>query len=198
MEALLGVIQEVELVSDQSWLSENLGSVVVAVAAITAAFLAAWVANRNHKGQLAHDRFLQNQEDTRAVMDAAVEAMSDASEAFTDYVYMGGSDTERFELHNTAQEKINGVKYMTDRLRLRMGEKHEITEKHREVAAELQEVLKVEIERRGGHVAPQEPPNSETARKEIWASVKAPHDEFCRACHSWLSEASKRRRRKTI
>lgn len=191
------MIQRVELVSNGSWLSENIGSIVIAVAAITAAFLAAFVADRNHKRQLAHDRFLHNRDDTRAVMDAAVEAMSDASEAFTDYVYMGDSETERFELHNTAQEKINGVKYMTDRLRFRMGEQHGITEKHREVATELQKALNVEIERRGGHLAPQDPPNSEKAREEMWASVKAPYDEFRRACHAWLSELPKRSRRKS-
>jgi hypothetical protein len=48
--------------------------------------------------------------------------------------------------------------------------------------------------RRGGHLVPQDPPNTEKAREEIWANVKGPYDEFCGACHAWLSEQPKRSR----
>ena len=56
----IAAVQQVELVSGESWWHQNSGSLVLAVAAVTAAVVAAYVAIHNQRQQLAHDRFLRN------------------------------------------------------------------------------------------------------------------------------------------
>lgn len=74
MQILLGAaVQKVELVGGESWLSQNLGSFVLAVAA----FLAAYVALRNHQQQLRHDRSLRNRDYVRETIDASAAAASE-------------------------------------------------------------------------------------------------------------------------
>jgi hypothetical protein len=73
----LGVVQRVELVGGESWLSHNLGSLLVGLAAIIAATLAAYVSIRNHKQQLSYDRKIRDRDAIRESIDAAVRGISD-------------------------------------------------------------------------------------------------------------------------
>jgi hypothetical protein len=68
LEAYLGVIRQVELVGGESWLEHH----SVAVAAITAAVLAALVSVLNQRAQLKHDRYLRNRDHIRDTLDAAI------------------------------------------------------------------------------------------------------------------------------
>jgi len=64
--------QKIELVGGEDWLTRSSGSLLLAVAAFFAAGLAAYVAIRNQREQLAHDRYLRNQDHVRDTIDAAV------------------------------------------------------------------------------------------------------------------------------
>jgi len=70
-------IQKFEIVGGESWLSHNLGSVLIGLAAIVAAGVAAFVSIRNHKQQLTYDREIRDREGTRQAIDNAVRGMSD-------------------------------------------------------------------------------------------------------------------------
>lgn len=63
---------EVKLVG-QDWIIGLVGPTLLAIAAIVAASLAAYVASRNHREQLDHDRALRERDHTRNVLDAAIE-----------------------------------------------------------------------------------------------------------------------------
>lgn len=65
---LLGV-QKVELVGGESWFEHN----SVAIAAITAAALAAFVAIVNQRAQLKHDRKMRNRDHIRDTIDNAID-----------------------------------------------------------------------------------------------------------------------------
>jgi hypothetical protein len=78
MIGLAVVVQKFEQVGGEGWLSSHIGSILVAIAAISAAGLAAHVAIRNQRQQLAHDRHLRNQDHLRDTIDAAVASASDA------------------------------------------------------------------------------------------------------------------------
>jgi hypothetical protein len=64
-----------------SFLEGLAGPALIAVAAIIAAFLAAWVARRNHAEQLANDRALRDLDHARQSIGAAVERVVEAREA---------------------------------------------------------------------------------------------------------------------
>lgn len=194
MEALLAVVQEVELVSDQSWWSENASSVLLAVAAIGAAFLAAWVANRNHKRQLAHDRDLQNQDHIREVIDAASLSATDAHAALGDYVFSeGGTEEWRSDLFNDAQGKINAIKNLTYRLKIRLGEDSEIAKKHDAICDELQNLLDDEVKQRGGDRAGESSGSLADDDAEVarWAPIRVTFREFREQCYARFNEQPK-------
>lgn len=69
--------------AQESWIDENSGSLLLAVAAIVAASLAAYVATRNHRQQLEHDAAMRNREHIRETLDMAVEG---AEAAITEVV----------------------------------------------------------------------------------------------------------------
>ncbi len=71
---LLGV-QQVELIGGgESWFSHN----AIAIAAIAAAALAAFVAVRNQRRQLAHDRLMRSRDYVRDAIDEAAKAAGEA------------------------------------------------------------------------------------------------------------------------
>jgi len=191
----LAAIQEVELVSDESWLRENLGSVLIAVAAIFAAALAAWVANRNHKRQLTSERILQRQDHIREVVDAASVTLAEAHAAVHEYRFtQGGSAQGRSDLFDEAQDKINAINHQSHRLKIRFGEEHEIPAANERVGDELQVLLDDSVARRGGihgadtTLAPKDP-----GEEERWASIRAAFKEFREKCFTWFEAREARR-----
>jgi hypothetical protein len=69
-----GDIQKVEPVADQSWEAAVLGPGLIALAAVFAAGLAAWVAVRNTRHQLEHDRRVRSRDHIRDAIDQAAAA----------------------------------------------------------------------------------------------------------------------------
>jgi hypothetical protein len=67
-------IQKIELIGGESWLEHN----SVAIAAITAAALAALVAVLNQRAQLKHDREMRNRDHIRDTIDSAIASANEA------------------------------------------------------------------------------------------------------------------------
>lgn len=72
---------EVEQIGGASFLEGLAGPALVALAAVLAAGLAAWVARKNHGQQLKHDGELRNLSHARRSLAAAVETVADAIDA---------------------------------------------------------------------------------------------------------------------
>lgn len=66
---IAAAVQKVELVGGESWFEHN----SVAIAAITAAVLAALVAIVNRRAQLTHDREMRNRDHIRDTIDSAID-----------------------------------------------------------------------------------------------------------------------------
>jgi hypothetical protein len=60
-----------------------LGPALIALAAISAAFVAAWVARRNHEQQLRHDRELRDLDHARQSINSAVETVAEGVDAMS-------------------------------------------------------------------------------------------------------------------
>ena len=88
----------------ESWLSHNLGSIVLAVAAVAGASLAAFVAIWNRRKELEHDRYLTNQEHIRTVIDATVIQSSATQTLVGDFLsYITVFEADRTKQQQAAQ-----------------------------------------------------------------------------------------------
>lgn len=154
-------LQQVELVSNESWWSQNSGSIFIAIAAIVAAGLAAYVAIRNHHQQLDHDRNMRNREATRTIIDIAVEEigeailrtakfraqMSAAERAREQLADLSPDDEQKLEAARAEVQEAekdllgavdpafnaaNAMDINTMRLAIRLGDDHPITSHHRQ------------------------------------------------------------------
>ncbi len=74
---------EVHQVGGTSFLESLIGPLLIAVAAVAAASLAAWVARKNHGEQLENDRAMRDLEHARRSIGAAVETIQEGIHALT-------------------------------------------------------------------------------------------------------------------
>ncbi len=74
---------EVHQVGGSSFLESLIGPLLIAVAAVLAASLAAWVARKNHSEQLENDRAMRDLEHARRSIGAAVETIQESIHALT-------------------------------------------------------------------------------------------------------------------
>jgi hypothetical protein len=182
IELLVGVLAA--QVDDGGWLSNNLGSILLAFAAFGAAALAAYVSVHNQGKQLQHDRELQNREQTRDSIDAAVGAVSDAVIAIHTYATSRSNapnpvgEPQRAELtaeRSNAWSAINGMRATNVRLELRFGRKHEIVTTHAATRAAIEALWN-------------DPKTSKSEEVDEKAdAVGNAFLAFRAACHKWFS-----------
>jgi hypothetical protein len=200
-----------ELVGED-WLSQNLGSMLLAVAAIMAASLAAYVATRNHRQQLEHDRQVRRDEHIRDVVDAAITSVSKAVRAATllsatmqaleiwrdsygepSATKPGSDEAADEEELKVKLEPARGDAYnslvellqMGARLEMRLGPSHPISTSHAAVLKAMEE-LHFGASPAGVMEANREPDEVE-AEKTRSAALTSAFAEFRRACHSWFT-----------
>ena len=146
---LIARVQQVELVGDKGWWHQNSDSMILAFAAITAAAIAAYVAIRNQREQLGHDRYLRKQDHIRNTVD---EALISANEARTvmDHFMANIETAEEFRLEDEAippdvQEELDKIRESAlaqlhamlatqVRVEARLNESHPIATSHKELA----------------------------------------------------------------
>jgi hypothetical protein len=103
---------QVEQVGGPSFIEEVIGPALLAVAAIFAAGLAAWVARKNHSSQLAHDRQLRDTEHARRSISAAVDHITEALDAAASYATAVWSASEAGERSRAATDAVDSLPYM--------------------------------------------------------------------------------------
>lgn len=190
MDGLVRAALDIHLGPNESWLSHNAGSLMVAAAAFFAAGLAAYVATRNHRQLLEHDRFLQNKEQTRESMEKAVAAANDAIVSMHTYL-----NTARKEIENEksvptraeVDEKLYTLETSTALLSLRLGESHTVVDKHAVIAEALRDLLKVVTA--SAKDLSQFDQKVPAGRKAVGKAFA----DFRQACHSWLNQPMQQR-----
>jgi hypothetical protein len=147
-------------VSHESWWSQNSGSIAVAVAAIVAASLAAYVAIKNRREELAQSRELNERNHIRNTLDSVFEQIDRTMAVQTDVVSslavrdMADDETERSiwlpeiqEMVSKANNELLVMRGRQVRLELRLGKDHPIPNSHRELLEELSEWLSSMVKR---------------------------------------------------
>jgi hypothetical protein len=201
---LLLAVQKVELVGGQSWLEHN----SVALAAIGAASLAALVAILNRRAELKHDREMRNRDHIREVVDAsyvevelAIKTISKlfgvvrGTEAWRDNLdpeaeagltddHLQEIDQELREADDRTHAALLDLVATTGRLAMRLGAKHAIPKKHREVRQAI-DVLYSRAPSSLGENRAQDEREADLSAQEKAAST---HAEFREACFDWFNE----------
>lgn len=213
MVGLLLGIQKLEAVGG-SWLDENLGSILLAFAAITAAALAALVAILNQRRQLAHDRFLRNQERTCDSVDDATVRLGDARVAVEklaggvlaldrirngellnqltpDQLLQPRAMQEKKKLvsqlqraRNSALSAIVGMQEAAGRLELRLADIHPVVEVYRAL------LLNLRLQHRLAEQGIAAPLNHGAEEKihELEETFEALARDYRTTCYSWFNE----------
>jgi len=188
---LLAVVQKVEIVGGESWLEHN----SVAIAAITAAILAATVAVLNHRRQLAHDRSLRNQDHVRDTIDEATKVCGIAYQATIRLIAALGTleaSLKRdpgapreivMEARNASGERMQEMVTELTRLEMRLGRKHAVANAYRETLRGIATMLREKVLE----------PDAETAevlklREEREKALNDAYDEYRDACYAWFNE----------
>jgi hypothetical protein len=91
---------EVQEIGGDSLLESLTGPALIAIAAIVAAFVAAYVARRNHAHQLDHDRSLRDLDHARQSIGAAVETITETITAGTSLL---GAARDAGEAHDAVE-----------------------------------------------------------------------------------------------
>jgi hypothetical protein len=205
MSLLLGV-QKVELVGSEDWWTHNSSAVILAVAAIVAAAIAAFFAIRNQREQLAHDRYLRNQDHIRDTIDAALVSANEvrntvervvASIEVIEEIRDEGRETSPAitEKAGTFREetmtKLQDMRAAQVRLETRLGEEHLIATSHWEALAAYNTLFQ---KAHGGIAGPRETSLREGDEEREDAARQA-FEEFQGACHQWLSSSGQDRSR---
>jgi hypothetical protein len=100
---------EVQEVGGDSLLEGLAGPALIAVAAIIAAFVAAWVARRNHEEQLGHDRGLRDLDHARQSINSAVETVAEAVNACSGLAVAAWAASEARERAEEAQSETDAL-----------------------------------------------------------------------------------------
>jgi hypothetical protein len=210
---LLAQIQKVELVGGGDWLSQNLGSILLAIAAVSAAFLAAWVAKRNVEKELTNDRLLRNRDHIRDTIDGASSVAGDARIAVDDFLETaqaletardkhaaeeaGGPSIMRrgsFRVREheetldrqlaPTREHLARMREMGHRLELRLDEHHLIVTSYKALRAKLREEF--------GQAQPVQRTNREQAVRGSdqvrLDAVDSAFGAFRKACYAWFND----------
>jgi len=194
-------VQKVELVGGGSWWHRNSGSLVLAIAAISAAIVAAYVAIHNQRQQLAHDRFLRNQDHIRDTLDKALLIGNEARDAMDNF--MAGVQTleakrrEEVEIPESTEEivekyeettitRLHAMRGAQVRLETRLGKDDPVAVSHKAAFAALHTLL------REGHdgvsgLREDEVSELDSAREKDAAMA---FSSFQTACHDWLKNSA--------
>lgn len=198
-------IEKVELVEPGGWWAQHGNALLLATAAIAAAGLAAFVAIRNQRQQLNHDRFLRSQDHIRDTIDAvlvsanearnimerltaAVETMEETRDEGEDIPPRFFEEAER--VRTSSLTNLQGMRAAQIRLETRLGESHPIATSHWDTVMAYGEIF---TESQKGLVENRDPAvrEKDEDREE---SARARFVDFQDACHAWFRALEKEAR----
>jgi hypothetical protein len=200
MSNLALAVQKVELIGGESWFEHN----SVALAAITAALLAAMVAILNRRAELRHDREMRNRDHIREIVDSsyqevgqAIKKISDLmgvvlgieewrKEAGTEWVenpaLVQELDRELEAARDQAHSTLPNLLTTNSRLEMRLGKEHPVATTHDEVRLAIKAVY--------DHAPISFKSTREQDAKEIDERLKdaagSAYAEFREACFKWI------------
>jgi hypothetical protein len=197
---LLGV-QKVELVGGESWLEHN----SVAIAAISAAILAALVAVSNRRAQLRHDRELRNREHVRDGMDTAIVVANEVRTATDKFVIaVTMFEDRRGSLRPTEQEArqaplnderekvltlLQDMRAARSRLEIRLEESDPVLETYRSTLGGFLDVFgEVHV-----GIDQNRPARTREGDAEREEEVRTHFLSFQDACRKWFADGPRRR-----
>lgn len=189
--------QPVEVVLEhEGWWAHNSGPMVLAIAAITAAGLAAYVAIRNNRQQLEHDRDMRERAHVRDTIDAAMLGASATIHALSavtsdlavkkSHAGTMGEEAEKTLEEETEKDLLKASSAESEmranhlRLDLRLGSSHPIVVSHgglREALTSASNALLSGIIRKDGERSPEE------AHRIAALAL----EDFRSACRDWFS-----------
>jgi len=193
-------VHKVELVGGESWLEHN----SVAIAAITAAALAAFVAVANHRAQLRHDREMRNRDHVRDTIDNAIDSANRTRTAMNRFLSLLTTIEDRRgepnvelpaeniqELIERREETIASIRLMASsqtRLAIRLGAKAPVAKAHKALLSAFLAVFKYAfkgvLENRPSDIR-----EEDTQREQ---KLESAFGEFRTACEGWFADAPRR------
>jgi len=194
---LLAGAQKIELVGGEGWWQKNGGSVALAIAAITAAAIAAYVAIRNHRQQLAHDRYLRNQDHMRNTIDAALVSANETRNAMDRFMAsvetLEEARNENKDISEDFQDEAKGdadesllrlqaMRAVQVRVETRLGIEHPVATSHRDAFASYNRIFTEVVD--GLRANREEQVREGDAEREQVAQDG--FEAFQTACHGWF------------
>lgn len=192
---LAAAVQKVEIVGGESWLEHN----SVAIAAITAAVLAATVAVLNQRRQLVHDRSLRNQDHIRDAIDQATMAGGSTRQAANSLLATTTSlekkreeDPEasftalKKERRKAMDELLANLQRMhtqLTRLEIRLSQDHSVAAAYREAWE-----CAIDIVHKAKVVTPDMDAEKKEERKRSSRALTEAYDGYRDACFAWFNE----------
>jgi hypothetical protein len=186
-------------VGQESWWDLYGSAVVLAVAAITAAVVAASVAIWSHRRQLAHDRDLRNREDVLNTIDSAVVSANEGRNTLD--LFIAGIETieerrdeerepssgllaKTNELRDEGVSRIQAMRAAQVRLEIRFSKTGLVAETHKTALLAYNEFF---IKALGGTNSQREKGVREGDEARENAATQA-FEEFQAACRHWIKQ----------
>lgn len=197
---LIGGVQKVELIGGENWLEHN----TIALAAISAASLAALVAILNRRAELRHDREMRNRDHIREMVDLTyVEAghamtkisrlmgMVQGTEDWRNEVDVEVDDAVIKAIEKQLEQRdakvvaaLMDLTTASGRLEMRLGAEHPIPTAHRELCDEL----KVMYDRVPSSVEMNRPEGAREEDDQTSTTIGSAHAHFRDVCFQWINE----------
>jgi hypothetical protein len=197
---------EVRLVGDGFALTDLLGPLLLALAAVGAAYLAAATAKKNHREQLENDRALRDREHIRNVLDEVAERSQASSWEIRDWdAEIEDQEKARSAISTTDEKEARGqlreikiavldqaialsekrtaMLFDTIRLALRLGTNHEIVAAHDHWSDELDHLIDARS------VVAERNRSAEEIEEDttLEAAVRDASSSFLTACTKWFT-----------
>jgi hypothetical protein len=192
--------------SESNWSAETAGLEhnTIAIAAISAALLAALVAILNRRAELRHDREMRNRDHIREVVDLtyveAGQVMTKVSELMgavhgteawrkesndeLSESVIEAIDSDLDEKDTSAHISIMNLAPATGRLEMRLGNSHPIARTHRI----LRGAIRAMYDRAPSSLRENRPDDAMEVDEQLTNAVSSAHAEFREACFQWINE----------
>jgi hypothetical protein len=197
---VLAGVRKVELVGGEGWLEHNM----IALAAISAALLAALVAILNRRAELRHDREMRNRDHIREMIDSCYQEVGEAITKVSDVfgVVQGTEawradnedvntspitpelDRELEKARNQAHPYLPNLLRANSRLEMRLGTEHPVATTHEDVRSAIEALF----EHAPASIAIDREQEAREMDIQLTKKAGATYAQFREACFNWINE----------
>lgn len=197
---VLSAVQKVELVGGESWVEHN----TIALAAVSAALLAALVAILNRRAELRHDREMRNRDHIREMIDSCYQEVGEAITKVSDvFGVVQGTEAWRADneevdttpvtqelnrelekARNQAHPYLPNLLRANSRLEMRLGTEHPVATTHEDVRRAIQALY----DHAPASIATDREQEARGIDVQLTDEAGAAYAEFREACFDWINE----------